>query len=152
VPARWLRSVWATLAGHRPGQAADPEPPSRYGVEIAPDAALIAYLEQHPAALAVVDLDQRFPTVPRLHASGVRLLVPLVTQGRLVGLLGIGGPANGGAYSADDRRFLSALCGDAAPAVRIAQLLANERASASMEQRRQRRVAAPDQSRAQPCV
>jgi GAF domain-containing protein len=130
------------VALRRPVRGAHAEPPGRYSVEFAPDAVLIAYFEQHPAPLAVLELDQHSPAVARLHASGVTLLAPLVTQGRLVGLLGLGEPASGGVYSADDRRFLSALAAEAAPAVRIAQLLASERARARVRHRRQRRLAA----------
>jgi GAF domain-containing protein len=99
-------------------------------VHLRPDDALVCYLEHHPpVALRVRDLDA--PHRHLLEAHGVRLLVPLVTQGRLVGLLGVGDPAAERAYSADDLLFLTALARTAAPAARIAHLLARERARPS---------------------
>ena len=63
-----------------------------------------------------------------MTATGVTVLVPLVNQGRLVGLLSLGEPASGGSYSRDDLAFLTTLADEAAAAARIAQLLAWQRA------------------------
>jgi len=120
--------LWATLAG-RPGS---PLPRAEIVTlnqrEIAPDEQLIAYFEQHPAPLIADGINLALAAVPFLAANGVSLLVPLVTQGRLVGLLSLGEPAGGGAYSRDDLAFLSTLADEAAAAARIAQLLARQRA------------------------
>jgi GAF domain-containing protein len=125
----WLRDLWATLAGH-------PHPPVPRDdvailkpLEVTPDARLIAYFEQHPAPLVADGIDRVSPAVPYLAADGVSLLVPLVTQGRLVGLLSLGEPSGGGGYSRADLAFLTTLADEAAAAARIAQLLARERSS-----------------------
>jgi GAF domain-containing protein len=118
----WLRDLWATLAG-RPRS-----PVPRAGIvtlnqrEIAPDEQLIAYFEQYPAPLVADSIDLALPAVPFLAANGASLLVPLVTQGRLVGLLALGEPAGGGGYSQDDLGFLITLADETAAAARIAQL------------------------------
>ena len=57
-----------------------------------------------------------------LASTRTRLLVPLVVQRRLVGLLSLGEPVSGGAYSSDDLLFLSGLADHAATAVTIVQL------------------------------
>ena len=57
-----------------------------------------------------------------MTATGVTVLVPLVNQGRLVGLLSLGEPASGGSYSRDDLAFLTTVADEAAAAARIAQL------------------------------
>ena len=124
----WLRDLWATLAGlpHSPVPSEDVIRLKQ--LEIAPDEQLIAYFEQHPAPLIADGIDLAFAAVPFLAANGVSLLVPLVTQGRLVGLLSLAEPAGGGSYSRDDLAFLTTLADEAAAAARIAQLLARQRA------------------------
>src|SRR5258708_28783596 len=120
----WLRNLWATLAGTPQPEATGVDIETVNWLEIAPDQQLIAYFEQHPAPLVTDGIDPASPALPHLAANGVRLLVPLVTQGRLVGLLGLGEPVGGGAYSPDDLAFLTMLADEAAAAARIAQLLA----------------------------
>jgi len=90
---------------------------------IAPDERLIAFFEQHPAPLAADSSDLPSPASSYLAAGQMSLLVPLVVQRRLVGLLSLGPPATGGAYSADDFVFLTTLADEAASAARIIQLL-----------------------------
>ena len=124
----WLRDLWATLAGRPHPPVPTTEMATLKQLEIAPDEQLIAYLEQHPAPLIADGIDLALPAVPFLAANGVSLLVPLVTQGRLVGLLSLGEPAGGGSYSRDDLAFLTTLADEAAAAARIAQLLARQRA------------------------
>ena len=123
----WLRDLWATLASlpHSPVPSEDVIRLKQ--LEIAPDEQLIAYFEQHPAPLIADSIHLALPAVTLLATSGVRLLVPLVTQGRLVGLLSLGEPAGGGSYSRDDLAFLTTLADEAAAAARIAQLLAAAR-------------------------
>ena len=124
--ADWLGSLWATLGGRAQVRALNLRPTS---LHIRPDDTLIGYLERHPpAALAVDGLDG--PAARELEQQGVRLIVPLLAQGRLVGLLGLGEPATDRVYSADDLLFLTALANAAAPAVRIGQLLAREQSRA----------------------
>jgi GAF domain-containing protein len=127
--ARWLRALSAMLGGPARGPNSDGGPAC---LPLDADDALIAYLEgRRPAPVPIEDL--REPARWILQQQGVSLLVPLVTQGRLVGLLGLGAPAAGHTYSADDLLFLTALARVAAPAVRIAQLLARRRAVAQRE-------------------
>ena len=53
----------------------------------------------------------------------MRLVVPLVSQARLVGLLGLGPRRSGRDYASDDRKLLEDLAKRAAPALRVAQLV-----------------------------
>jgi GAF domain-containing protein len=119
----WLRGLWTTLAGRQ-------HPPAA-GIEfslpgVAPDETLIAYLEQHPLPLADNSRDLPMSATAYLAASRARLLVPLVVQRHLVGLLSLGEPMSGGAYSSDDLVFLSTLADEAAAAVTIVQLTNHE--------------------------
>jgi GAF domain-containing protein len=121
--AQGLRALSAMLGGRARAQNSDGGPVC---VPLDADDALIAWLEgRTPAPVPVEDLDAQAGSVLEQH--GVRLLVPLVAHGRLVGLLGLGAPAAGRTYSADDLLFLTALARVGAPSVRIAQLLARGR-------------------------
>ena len=51
------------------------------------------------------------------------MVVPLVTQGELIGLLNLGPRLSDQEYSADDRRLLESLAAQAAPAVKVGQLV-----------------------------
>jgi GAF domain-containing protein len=115
----WLRGLWTTLAGrqHPPASGIEFSPPG-----VAPDETLIEYLEQHPLPLADNSRNLPLSATAYLAANRTRLLVPLVVQRRLVGLLSLGQPVGGGAYSSDDLLFLSALADEAATAVTIVQL------------------------------
>jgi GAF domain-containing protein len=122
--------LWASLAGRPHSPVPAPDFTILKQLEIAPDEQLIGYFEQHPVPLVAHGIDLASAAAPYLGANGVSLLVPLVTQGRLVGLLSLGDPAGGGAYSRDDLAFLSTLADEAAAAAWIAQLLARARTDA----------------------
>jgi GAF domain-containing protein len=108
----WLRGVWEILKSSPP---LDVSPP----LDLAPDATLIAYLESHSEPIAADS-----PNLPLTSAppGGASLLVPLLSQGRLVGLLTLGTPRESKAYSADELTFVATLADEAAAAARIAQL------------------------------
>ena len=92
-------------------------------IEIAPSDPLFAYLQ---AASGVVDaerLELESPALTELRAAGVRVIVPLVTQGELIGALYLGPRLSDQDYSTDDRKLLSTLAAQAAPAIRVAQLV-----------------------------
>jgi serine phosphatase RsbU (regulator of sigma subunit)/anti-sigma regulatory factor (Ser/Thr protein kinase) len=92
-------------------------------IEIAPTDPLFAYLQ---AASGIVDaerLELDSPALGELRADGVRVIVPLVTQGELIGALYLGPRLSDQDYSTDDRRLLSTLAAQAAPAIRVAQLV-----------------------------
>jgi len=63
------------------------------------------------------------PARDALRAAGMTLAVPLVSQGKLVGLLALGPRLSERGYSADDRALLHDLAQRAAPALRVAQLV-----------------------------
>ena len=58
-----------------------------------------------------------------LRAAGVKVIVPLVTQGELIGALYLGPRLSDQDYSTDDRKLLATLAAQAAPAIRVAQLV-----------------------------
>lgn len=90
---------------------------------IDPDDPLLDWLRRNPEPVAVAALRLDTPAVRALADAGVTLVVPLVTQGELIGLLNLGGRLSGQEYSVDDRKLLENLAGQAAPALRVAQLM-----------------------------
>jgi serine phosphatase RsbU (regulator of sigma subunit)/anti-sigma regulatory factor (Ser/Thr protein kinase) len=61
--------------------------------------------------------------------------VPLVTQGELIGTLNLGPRLSEQDYSTDDRRLLATLAAQAAPAIRVAQLVREQAAEAAERER-----------------
>jgi serine phosphatase RsbU (regulator of sigma subunit)/anti-sigma regulatory factor (Ser/Thr protein kinase) len=104
-------------------------------VDLAPDDPLLAYLL---IAGGVVDLDSlslESSGVRELQAAGVKIVVPLIAQGELIGTLNLGPRLSEQEYSGDDRRLLEHLAAQAAPAVRVAQLVREQQAEALARER-----------------
>ena len=91
-------------------------------VDIAPNDPLVAYFQASPGVVEVDRLNLDSPAAHALKEAGVRMAVPLVSQGEVVGLLNLGQRLSEQEYSTDDRRLLHDLATQAAPAVRVAQL------------------------------
>ncbi len=68
------------------------------------------------------------------------LVVPLVTQGELIGTLNLGPRLSEQDYSSDDRRLLATLAAQAAPAIRVAQLVREQAAEAAERERYQQEL------------
>ena len=65
----------------------------------------------------------------------MKLVVPLVSQGELIGVLNLGPRLSEQEYSSDDRKLLDNLAAQAAPALRVAQLVREQEAEAATRQR-----------------
>ena len=70
-----------------------------------------------------------------MKAAGVKLAVPLVSQGELIGVLNLGPRRSEQEYSTDDRKLLDNLAAQAAPALRVGQLVRQQQAEAATRQR-----------------
>jgi serine phosphatase RsbU (regulator of sigma subunit)/anti-sigma regulatory factor (Ser/Thr protein kinase) len=92
-------------------------------VDIADDDPLLAYMTQAGGAVDLNTVTIQSPAIKELREAGVVLIVPLITQGELLGLLTLGPRLSEQVYSVEDRKLLEDLAGYAAPAVRIAQLV-----------------------------
>jgi serine phosphatase RsbU (regulator of sigma subunit) len=109
-------------------QGAAPPPDRSPRAEVVPirvgrEDPIIAYLEAATAPVALDELELVSPARDALQAAGMRLVVPLVSQARLVGLLGLGPRRSERDYASDDRKLLEDLAKRAAPALRVAQLV-----------------------------
>ena len=109
--------------------------PEQAPVEIGPNDPLIAYFQSASGAVDVDELELDSAALRDLKAAGVKLAVPLVSQGELIGVLNLGPRLSEQDYSSDDRKLLDDLAGQAAPALRVAQLVREQEAEAVTRQR-----------------
>jgi serine phosphatase RsbU (regulator of sigma subunit)/anti-sigma regulatory factor (Ser/Thr protein kinase) len=97
-------------------------------LDIAPNDPLVAYFLSAPGATELDKLHMDSAALKALKASGIKMVIPLVSQGELVGLLNLGPRLSEQDYSTDDRTLLNDLATQAAPALRVAQLVREKRA------------------------
>jgi PAS domain S-box-containing protein len=96
-------------------------------LEIAPDDPILAYLANASGVVEVEKLDLDSQALRAMKEADIELVVPLVSQGELIGLLNLGPRLSQQEYSADDRKLLSDLSTQTAPALRIARLVHQQR-------------------------
>jgi serine phosphatase RsbU (regulator of sigma subunit)/anti-sigma regulatory factor (Ser/Thr protein kinase) len=139
-----LRNLWQSLLGQRPAappaEAVAPASPPRpaaasLALDIAPNDPLALFFQTSPGAVEVDKLHFDSPALQALKAANARLLVPLVSQGELIGLLSLGPRLSEQDYSTDDRALLSNLASQAAPAVRVAQLVRQQQLEVQARER-----------------
>jgi serine phosphatase RsbU (regulator of sigma subunit)/anti-sigma regulatory factor (Ser/Thr protein kinase) len=104
------------------------EPAGMGGIDIVPNDPLLAYFSNAHATVDLDALELDSPALEALRAEGTRLVVPLISQGELIGLLRLGPRRSEQEYSHDDRKLLDDLAAHAAPAVRVAQLVRQQQA------------------------
>ncbi len=104
-------------------------------VTLPTDDEAVGVLQRSPGPVLVEELPADARLAQTLRAAGVRLCVPLVAQGELIGLLNLGPRPSGRDYSTYDRRLLADLAGQAAPALRVAQLVRQQEREALDRQR-----------------
>src|SRR3712207_7775127 len=132
------RAFWQSLFGSDGSKKAPEEAPvvpepslqvAAPDLEIAPEDPLLSYLANASGVVEVEKLELDSPAVRAMRAAEVKLVVPLVSQGELIGLLNLGPRLSQQEYSADDRKLLSDLATQTAPAVRVAQLVRQQQRS-----------------------
>lgn len=104
-------------------------------MDIAPNDPIIPYLLSASGSVEIDKLYLDSPALQALKEAGIQMVVPLLGQGELVGLLNLGPRLSGQEYSTDDRSLLNNLATQAAPAVRVAQLVARQKAEARTRER-----------------
>jgi hypothetical protein len=100
-----------------PRQEAGPE------LEIAPNDPIVAYFASASGVVEIEKLDLDSPALRAMKEADIKMVVPLVSQGELIGLLNLGPRLSQQEYSADDRKLLNDLATQTAPAVQVAQLV-----------------------------
>jgi serine phosphatase RsbU (regulator of sigma subunit) len=139
------QGFWQSLFGRDGRQAAPeeiPEPvmeaPSQEPtpeVEIAPNDPIVAYFASASGVVEIDKLDLDSPALRAMKAADIKVVVPLVSQGELIGLLNLGPRLSQQEYSADDRKLLNDLATQTAPAVQVAQLVRQQQQQAQERER-----------------
>ena len=104
-------------------------------LDFAPNDPLSAYLLSAGGPVDLERLKLDSPALDALREAGVRLIAPLAGQGELIGLLNLGPRRSEQEYTADDRKLLGDLATQAAPAVRVAQLVRQQQIEAQARER-----------------
>lgn len=138
----FLQNFWQRMAGGRQVEATEQAEPEATivtrtvsPVDIAPNDPLFAYFLTSPGAVDLDTLNMDSPALRAMKEADVKLALPLVSQGELVGVLSLGPRLSDQDYSADDRRLLNNLATQAAPALRVAQLARIQQAEARERER-----------------
>ena len=104
-------------------------------LDFAPNDPLSAYLLSAGGPVDLERLKLESPALDALREAGVKLIAPLAGQGELIGLLNLGPRRSEQEYTADDRKLLGDLATQAAPAVRVAQLVRQQQIEAQARER-----------------
>lgn len=134
----WRRLLGQPVAKEAPltaGITPSPVQPEIVPLEIGLDDPLLAYFQSSPGVVQVDELKLTSPALAAMKAAGIQLAVPLVNQGQLLGVLNLGARLSEQDYSSDDLRLLNNLAGQAAPAVRVAQLVQQQQLEARQRER-----------------
>ncbi|CAN5847005.1 hypothetical protein BH18ACT11_BH18ACT11_30690 [soil metagenome] len=141
---RSRQGFWQSLFGGdgREPQEAVPEPIVEATVqeagpelEIAPNDPIVAYFASASGVVEIEKLDLDSPALRAMKAADIKVVVPLVSQGELIGLLNLGPRLSQQEYSADDRKLLNDLATQTAPAVQVAQLVRQQQQQAQERER-----------------
>ncbi len=127
-PGRTKKEVQAVEQAGTPGAVSRPRKIEALPLDMAPNDPLVAYFLSAPGAVEIEKLNLDSPALKVLKATGVQVVIPLVSQGELVGLLNLGPRMSEQDYSTDDRTLLNDLATQAAPALRVAQLVREKQA------------------------
>ena len=97
--------------------------PNSNNILLDPDDDFVKSLQKNPESLLTGSLNLTSPLLEHLRSAGVQVCVPLVSHGQLVGLILLGSRLSEQDYSIEDFRLLNMLAAQAAPALRVAQLI-----------------------------
>src|SRR5688500_18474128 len=150
---RKRQGFWQSLFGRDGGQETReeiPEPvleaPSqepRPEVEIAPNDPIVAYFASASGVVEIDKLDLDSPALRAMKDADIKVVVPLVSQGELIGLLNLGPRLSQQESSAADRKLLNDLATQTAPAVQVAHLVRHQQRQAQQRERLEQELRVP---------
>src|SRR5215211_7894556 len=142
---RSKQGFWQSLFGRDGGQVPSEEVPEPMvevplqeagpELEIAPNDPIVSYFASASGVVEIDKLDLDSPALAAMKAADIKVVVPLVSQGELIGLLNLGPRLSQQEYSADDRKLLNDLATQTAPAVQVAQLVRQQQQQAQERER-----------------
>ena len=121
-------------AAVRRAARAEQTPAVQLDIVIEPRDALLDYLATASGPLEIDALPDTAAT-KRMRGQGVRVVVPLITSGELVGVVALGPRRSERGYARSDLRLLDALARYAAPALRLGQLMRTQEQQARERER-----------------
>lgn len=139
-----FRTFFQTLTGQnrrpeaktlQPVAATPTTPVKPQPLDLAPNDPLAVYFQSSPGAVPIERLNMDSAALRLLKAAKAKLLVPLVSQGDLIGVISLGQRQSEQDYSSDDRGLLSNLATQAGPAVRVAQLVRQQKLEVQARER-----------------
>ena len=104
-------------------------------LDLAPNDPLGPYLLSTGGPVDLERLKFASPALRALRTAGVRLIAPLAGQGELIGVINLGDRRSEQEYTSDDHKLLADLATQAAPAVRVAQLVRQQQIEAQARER-----------------
>ncbi|HEV2582944.1 MAG TPA: GAF domain-containing SpoIIE family protein phosphatase [Ktedonobacteraceae bacterium] len=116
-------SLWVQAFNNHRKQAGSTEV-----IVVADDDPLLAYLLKHPGVLEIDRLRMDSPAIQGLKLHAAELLVPLTSQGELIGLVVLGSHLKGEVYTNEELKILVTLAPQVAPSLRVAQLVQEQQA------------------------
>ena len=104
-------------------------------INVSDDDPLMAYVLSHSNTLEIDRLQLDSPVLQQMKFGGAEIILPLASQGELLGLLVLGLHQKGEAYSRDECILLDTLAPQVAPALRVAQMVQAQQAQVSEHER-----------------
>lgn len=126
-----LSGIWRRISGPKRQSETESSPVASAQAEarvipidldISPNDPFLVYLQHSTGPVEVEKLTLDSPALDTLRQAGINMVVPLISQGELIGLINLGARMSEQEYSGDDRKLLGDLAAQAAPALRVAQL------------------------------
>src|SRR5947199_2309979 len=111
-------SLWVRISHEQQEQSSAVEE-----IMVSGDDPLIAYVLSHPGALEIDRLQLDSPVLQDLRLHAAEIILPLASQGELIGLLILGPHLGGEAYTREERTLLDTLAPQVSPALRVAQMV-----------------------------
>jgi serine phosphatase RsbU (regulator of sigma subunit)/anti-sigma regulatory factor (Ser/Thr protein kinase) len=109
-------------------------------LNIAPNDPFITYCINSKGVINVEKLLLDSPAVTSIRQAGIKLVVPLISQGDLIGLINLGQRLSEQEYTSDDYKLLQDLSSQAAPALKVAQLVLQQKREAAERERIQQEL------------
>ncbi len=144
-----LRAFWRNRSKNEEEVAAQAEaaPPvsstsdaQPFELDIAGNDPFLTYCLNSKGVIDVEALLLDTPAVQAMKEAGVKLVVPLISQGDLIGLINLGPRLSEQEYTGDDYKLLQDLSTQAAPALKVAQLVEQQKLEAAERERIQQEL------------
>src|SRR6266567_1698578 len=115
-------SLWVRISHEQQEQSSAVEE-----IMVSGDDPLIAYVLSHSGTLEIDRLQLNSPALQDLKLHLAEILLPLASQGELLGLLILGPHLKGRAYTREELNMLDTLAPQVAPALRVAQMVQEQK-------------------------